>query len=661
MIPHRRVRLRAGALCVASAGQVAALSVLLALSLPRIALAQRDLHWDRLDVEARLDAAGRLHVTETQSMVFTGYWNGGERTFNVRPPQMLSFTGISRVAAGGLLDLRENRTLSSVDDYAWTDARTLRWRSRLLTDPPFARTAMTYVLRYQLSRILVRNGDEYRLDYDFAFPDRAGTIDRFNLRLALDSAWQPLTGIQEVYATSGLEPGRGFVLTIPLRFTGAGEPEARGLSPRIIAIAVAVVLGATVLAVLAFFAREESHGRFVPVTTGHIDSGWIAEHIIKYPAEVVGAAWDESVGSPEVVALIARLVGEGKLESEVAPPGGKTSMTLRLKADRSALEGHERTLVDALFFDGRRETSTEDVRAHYRATGFDPLAVIRPELEDRVRVLLEAGDAPRLIGPLSVAWFLVCAGLLWTAWYRGETEAFLPLFVGIGALVVAGLARGTGVIFRSRMDWGRRAALLCLLPALAVAAATAVFLWQYVGKGVVDLLALTLIAIVGLALWVTYNAIRGLQSRTSRTAVAVRKNLTAAREFFSDELRRPHSALRDEWYPWLLALGLGKEADDWSTRGVSTDDADRRFGREPSSGYTSASGHGEVASRDGWSGFGGGGSGSGGGGAAWSVAAVGMAAPVSAPQTASSDTSSGHSSGSGGGGGSSGGGGGGGW
>ena len=188
------------------------LSVLLTLSLPRIALAQRDLHWDRLDVEARLDAAGRLHVTETQSMVFTGYWNGGERTFKVRPPQMLSFTGISRVAAGGLLDLRENRTLSSVDDYAWTDARTLRWRSRLLTDPPFARTAMTYVLRYQLSRILVRKGDEYRLDYDFAFPDRAGTIDRFNLRLTLDSAWQPLTGIQEVYATSGLEPGRVFVL-----------------------------------------------------------------------------------------------------------------------------------------------------------------------------------------------------------------------------------------------------------------------------------------------------------------------------------------------------------------------------------------------------------------------------------------------------------------
>jgi hypothetical protein len=180
--------------------------VLLTLSLPRIALAQRELHWDRLDVEARLDRTGRLHVTETQTLVFTGYWNGGERTFDIRRGQSLSFIGISRVSGGGVLDLKEDRTLSRVDDYAWTDARTLRWRSRLLTDPPFNRTAMTYVLRYQLSRVLVRHGDDYRLDHDFAFPDRAGTIDRFNLRLTLDSAWQPLTGFRTPTRHPGSSP-----------------------------------------------------------------------------------------------------------------------------------------------------------------------------------------------------------------------------------------------------------------------------------------------------------------------------------------------------------------------------------------------------------------------------------------------------------------------
>jgi hypothetical protein len=77
---------------------------------------------------------------------------------------------------------------------------------------------------------------------------------------------------------------------------------------------------------------------------------------------------------------------------------------------------------------------------------------------------------------LGVVRFLACAALFWTAWYRGETGVFLPLFVGIGALVITGIVRGASVVFRSRMDWGRPAALLCLLPALLVAAATAVFL-----------------------------------------------------------------------------------------------------------------------------------------------------------------------------------------
>ena len=59
--------------------------------LPTTAFAQRSLHWDRLQVTAHLDAGGTLQVVETQTMVFTGDWNGGERTFNIRPRQKLIF------------------------------------------------------------------------------------------------------------------------------------------------------------------------------------------------------------------------------------------------------------------------------------------------------------------------------------------------------------------------------------------------------------------------------------------------------------------------------------------------------------------------------------------------------------------------------------------
>jgi len=53
--------------------------------------AERELHWDTLEVEAHLNGNGVLDVTEHHTMVFTGDWNGGERVFNVRPRQKLEF------------------------------------------------------------------------------------------------------------------------------------------------------------------------------------------------------------------------------------------------------------------------------------------------------------------------------------------------------------------------------------------------------------------------------------------------------------------------------------------------------------------------------------------------------------------------------------------
>ena len=61
--------------------------------------AERELHWDALDVEAHLDADGVLDVIERHTMVFTGDWNGGERVFNVRPRQKLEFLGLDRIDA----------------------------------------------------------------------------------------------------------------------------------------------------------------------------------------------------------------------------------------------------------------------------------------------------------------------------------------------------------------------------------------------------------------------------------------------------------------------------------------------------------------------------------------------------------------------------------
>jgi hypothetical protein len=116
--------------------------LLLALALTTLAAPasaqERELHWQSLDVRARLDADGRLQITETHAMVFTGDWNGGERGFRLESGQRLRLRGVSRrdPQTGETVPLVEG-DLSQVDHYGFTDSKTLRWRSRLPSDAPF--------------------------------------------------------------------------------------------------------------------------------------------------------------------------------------------------------------------------------------------------------------------------------------------------------------------------------------------------------------------------------------------------------------------------------------------------------------------------------------------------------------------------------------------
>src|SRR5215203_5978703 len=138
-----------------------------------------------------------------------------------------------------------------------------------------------------------------------------------------------------------------------------------------------------------------------------VDEAWIRDHIVTHPAEVVAAAWDNHIESAEVVALIARLVAEGKLTS-----GGKgKSMSLHLAADRETLDGYERALVDGLFFDKRVDTSTELIQRHYRKTGFDPAGLIREGLKARAETILPTGRKPYRVAYVATILYLGGAAL----------------------------------------------------------------------------------------------------------------------------------------------------------------------------------------------------------------------------------------------------------
>ena len=84
--------------------------------------ASRALHWRELSVQARLDADGRLHVSERQVMVFTGDWNGGERSFRLAGEHELTLESVARVdLARGEIELRPG-DLTRTDEYAWADS-----------------------------------------------------------------------------------------------------------------------------------------------------------------------------------------------------------------------------------------------------------------------------------------------------------------------------------------------------------------------------------------------------------------------------------------------------------------------------------------------------------------------------------------------------------
>jgi hypothetical protein len=626
------------------------LTIAAALLLPSVALAQRSLHWDAIEVEARLDATGRLHVAETQTMVFTGEWNGGERTFNIRPRQRLEFVALSREDDGMWRPLREDARIDDIDEYAWLDRTTLRWRSRETADPAFANTVIRYRLEYELSNILLQQGDGYVLDHDFLFPDRDDVVREFTLRLSVDGDWQPTEPLQDAYTARNVRPGDGFVLSVPLRFSGATAPAALDTSrPTPVRFAVLLLIAATLVTVLWVLGREWSRGRFARMHTG-VDAPWLDEHVLRHPAEVVGAAWDETIGSPEVVALIARMTKDGTLASEVTKGG---VLSLRLNVARETLQGHERTIVDRLFFNNRTTTNTQLVKRHYRQKGFDPSSEIGPELHAAVLAAIPDGQRPRPFRLTTRLLMLAGIVLMTYDWHNGYLDSWF-FWITIGALVLAGMASGVGTAFRSRIHWNAGAAVLCLLPAVVPALLAAWLLWSFVGLDVIPATTGGVWGITLLALAVLAAGANAMVSRQYPAGIAFRKRLGAARAYFAAQLQEERPALRDEWFPWLLALGLGDQMNDWSVRHAPTSRASRT--RETTGGTITSSAGASAAGT--WTGFGGGRSGGAGAGAAWTTAASGMAAGVSPPSSSGSSGGSSSSSSSGG---SSGGGGGGGW
>jgi uncharacterized membrane protein YgcG len=636
----------AGGLVEAGHGIIAVMRrvLLVLLALVGAPLSGRELHWDLIEVTARLDAAGTLHVRERQHFVFTGDWNGGERRFRVDEGQQLRIGGVRRIdPAGAAVDLRPG-DLSALDQYQFAQD-VLRWRSRLPTDPPFDRTPLVYEIEYELGRILVaaRGGGarRYTLDNDFAFGDRPGVIQRFTLSLELDPAWHPTTPLPDRFTAGPLEPGQSFVVRRELAYSGQAAPAAAfgGPAPFVRSTVLVLLLAGIPAIFVRFWLGERARGRF-PREAPAIDEGWLEEHVLHQLPEVVGYMADGRSGPPEVAAILARMAQEGKITSRVEPRRLRAPLLhMTLVETDAALHYQEQQLVHMFFFGGSRETDTDTIRKHYRKRGFDPGKSIEPNL---VGAALRHPDwregVPHRWERRETLALLAAYALLVSGAFFGFSSLWLMIYMGVlgGAACLVGrvVARRSANRVRRLPWWWLGAAV----PTLLVAWLLATIARREVSH-VRDYPLLVAVAFVLVAYWLVMRAARTDQSREK---VLLRTRIAAARRWFASELRRPTPRLRDEWAPYLIALGLGRHADRWfSSFGNQVSASAARAWHSTATAPASSS----SAAGSSWTG-GGGAFGGGGATASWALAATSLAGGSS--PTASSSSAGGGGSSSGG-------------
>jgi hypothetical protein len=553
--------------------------------LARSAPPEPAVHWQDIDVRARLDGSGVLHATEHVWLTVVGDRAVVERSFRGGMAIDVRVSRVARLeASGGEPRALALGPLDIADHYEFVDGRDLRWSLRGAGDPAVGTaTALLYRIEYTISGTVIPVwgvrpfgaatilspfmlyplrrmeelwqawrlapgawGSRYVMDHDFSpFPYLGGKpIGCVTLEMTVDPAWGVRKALRREWLRVAAEDEvREF---IPLDFRGTGVPAAvdRAQQAAWLAPLPVLFLASVGLWVALFLGRWRQRRRFDQTP---VDEDWIRLHVLTRPPDEIARLLDPNCEKvcPGAPAILEEMARQGKIEFDEQIGGG----TLRMRSSRDALTPWERAIVERLFGDAD-VVDRETVRRRLPGGARDLEGPARRAFEVEAERVNRWRPSPRAVPTL----VLVSLGF-WLMLSELAAGGFQALAV---SLVVGSVMYGN--LHAAAKRWGGSPELpllpiaVLLLPPLAFSAVAFVFFVTVPAypRVIVGLAALG----IGLANSL-FNAARPLLGEPERE---LRYGLTRARSYIRSELQKPHPNLEDSWLSWILALGLGDEA-----------------------------------------------------------------------------------------------------
>ena len=550
--------------------------------MPRV----KGVRWQALEARATLDRDGARRVTEDIVFVVTGRPVFAARSFRPCLPCELTMTSLARLeSASGTPHLLTKGRPDAAGHYRFENDTT--WTLRGSGDPDFADgTTLTYRLEYAVAGSVIPisgvrgfgtssiispyilhplkraaelweawrlapGGLTRRVSSTTTSPRsrfwrRAQSVRR---PPATDPSWQFLMRPGPVRApVAEPEDLREF---LPLDFTRPGRPATvnKGLQAAWMAPLVALPVYGFALAGILLARARSLKRRF---DQAPVDEDWIQQQLLsRSPEEVRRLVAENDSGPifPGAPAMLEEMARQGIVALDGPPETG----ALRLCASRETLPPRERTLVGALFgADDKVSAAAVQKRIESRNLDLD-------------RAAREAFAASRPGGRSVAALVRTTPTIVLIA-----LGVVLPLSILAGGgfqALATGLVLGSMVFQLARPVLGHfsRSLELPWLPLTALVAAVLLFSFGTIVFFLTRARLSTRHSRPRVALSWTLMVARddGLAAVDRQRNLVLRYGMARAKRYVGAELEKPRPALIDSWLPWIHALGLGTEVENW--------------------------------------------------------------------------------------------------